>query len=161
MLEYRRSTVGGERALDAVEAHVKQSNLVLRYERLEDGLLLFDASDTPYFVGEQPLLRPSPMSRAETEALATRTLEAYRKLLDDGGAILHFEQADLFLPAARVADTLIPTLDVLEETSTPIESKRRRLSEYWKGSPIVEPFLSGHRSSPQLRVILNHARKAR
>ena len=78
------------------------------------------------------------MSRSEIEALATRTLEAYRKLLDDGGAILHFEEADLFLPAARVADTLIPTLDLLEEASTPIESKRLRLSEYWKGSPIVE-----------------------
>jgi hypothetical protein len=161
VLEYRRATVGRERALDEIERDVRESDLVRRYERLPDGLLLFDATGTPYFVGEQPLLPPNPMSRADVEALALRTLEAYRGLLESGGAIVHFDDVDLFLPPERVADTLIPSLEILEDPAAPTEAKRRSLAQYWKGTPIVEPLLSGYRSSDETRLILDQARKAR
>ena len=51
--------------------------------------------------------------------LADRTLRAYREILSQGGAILHFHAADVFLPRVRVEDLLIPSLEILEDPACP------------------------------------------
>jgi hypothetical protein len=154
LLKYHAAQVGYAGALTLVEQEASSSPLVDRLERHEDGLLLFDKHADPYFVGAGTDLELPGLARGEALALADRTLRAYRDILSQGGAILHFHAADIFLPRVRVEDLLIPSLEILDDPAWPSEEKRRRLYELWKNNGIVEQILTGYRPVPELRVAL-------
>jgi hypothetical protein len=150
LMRHHVENLGAEQALDRVAKQAESSPLVHRVERRPDGLLIFDRSGDPYFVSAGPFLEPAGLTRAEARALAEQTLRAYRGLLEQGGAILHFEDSDVFLPRARVEDVLIPTLRLFEDSSVPAAGKSRQVAVRWGNREIADKLLNGYRSSPEL-----------
>jgi hypothetical protein len=159
LLEYHAAREGYAEALARVEQEASQSPLVARLERHRSGLLLFDKHDDPYLVRATPDLVGPALTREAAQALAERTLGVYRELLRQGGAILHFHAADLFLPRERVVDLLVPSLEILEDPIWPAEEKRRRLDDLWHDDGIVEAMLAGFAPTPELEMAMQPYRE--
>jgi len=158
LLIARTARFGRERALDEVQIVATDSRLVNRVEKHPDGLLIVDRHGDPYFVEAGPFLEPTAWTQEELVMLAERTRNAYRVLLDQGGAILHMSDGDLFLPRVRVDDVLVPSLRVLEDLAVSAEEKRAHLIRRWKNERIVEELLAGYRESVELQHALRRYR---
>lgn len=161
LLEYHAASAEFEQALTLVEQEASNSPLVERLERHRDGLLLFDKNADPYFVGAATDLVGPGLTWEEARVLAERSLSVYQQILSQGGAILHFHAADIFLPRERVEDVLIPSLEILEDPAWQMDEKRRRLDELWKNEGLVEQLLIGYRPVPELVAALQSYRVGR
>jgi hypothetical protein len=161
LIRHNIPRLGLQRALDLAEADARACPLVQDVERHDDGLLLRDKESDPYYVDAGPLLATRQLTRDEARALAERSLAAYRELLSAGGAILHFSGVDVFLPAERVQDVLLPSLKILSDPALPEQSKREKLRQRWNSQAIVDTLLRGHRSTAALDAAIEPYRVER